>query len=370
MAEEWIDLGPVETLRTQELQTVAVGASRVALSYRDGRFGAVSNTCNHVGGPLGDGRLDGEYLVCPWHYWKFHRSSGRGEPGYEADAVPSYALREENGHLLISAQPVSKRSRAPHPPHALARDVKREPGPVRVLGLSTTLMSAMEPRYSTSEALLRHALEHSAATAGCATQFIRVQDLNFRHCEGFYSKSARACTWPCSITQMDPDDQMDRIYEGVVHWADVILVATPIRWGAPSSLYQKMAERMNCIQNQQTIANRNLLGNKAVGFIITGGQDNVQAVAGQMLMFFAELGCQFPQYPFIAHSRGWSAEDMENNMREVRESDELRAAAAGLVERCRAMAELSIGGALGRSPRLPGGRKAHRDTGRARAPRA
>ncbi len=82
---------------------------------------------------------------------------------------------------------------------------------------------------------------------------------------------------------MDSKDQMDQVYEGVVHWADVILVATPIRWGGASSLYYKMIERMNCIQNQETIANRHLLRNKVVSLIITGGQDNVQAVAGQVL---------------------------------------------------------------------------------------
>ena len=55
---------------------------------------------------------------------------------------------------------------------------------------------------------------------------------------------------------------MDRVYEGIVHWADVILVSTPIRWGRASSLYYKMVEQLNCIQNQETIANRHLLKTK------------------------------------------------------------------------------------------------------------
>jgi len=42
---------------------------------------------------------------------------------------------------------------------------------------------------------------------------------------------------------MDPHDQLDAVYEGLVHWADVLLVSTPIRWGAASSLYFKMVER-------------------------------------------------------------------------------------------------------------------------------
>jgi hypothetical protein len=96
---------------------------------------------------------------------------------------------------------------------------------------------------------------------------------------------------------------------------------------------------MNCIQNQMTIANRTLLRDKVVCAIITGGQDNVQGVAGQVLGFFAELGCHFPQYPFIAHSRGWSAEDMEQNVITVQNSEELRAGSRGLVDRAVELAD-------------------------------
>jgi len=158
---------------------------------------------------------------------------------------------------------------------------------------------------------------------------------------------------------MDRDDQMERIYEGVVHWADVILIATPIRWGAASSLYFKMVERMNCIQNQETIANKHLLRNKVAGFIITGGQDNVQGTAGQMLGFFAEIGCQFPLFPYIAHSRGWSAEDMERNQEVVQRSVALHEGAAALARRCSDMARAMIESSLGTNALTRGGRKAH-----------
>ncbi len=158
---------------------------------------------------------------------------------------------------------------------------------------------------------------------------------------------------------MDASDQLDQVYEAFVHWADVMLIATPIRWGAASSLYYKMIERMNCIQNQETIANRELLRNKVAAFIITGGQDNVQSVAGQMLGFFAEVGCVFPQFPYIAHSRGWTAEDMENNVSEVRDSALLRAGAEALVERSVAMARALLRDDLEPCNHIRGGRKGH-----------
>jgi multimeric flavodoxin WrbA len=159
---------------------------------------------------------------------------------------------------------------------------------------------------------------------------------------------------------MDDKDQLDQVYEALVHWADVILVASPIRWGAASSLYYKMAERMNCIQNQVTTRDRVLIRDKVAGFIVIGGQDNVQAVAGQMLGFFAELGFLFPQFPYVAHSRGWAAEDMERNVEELRTSTELRAGTAALVERCATLAQRLMAAEDHTLERVArGGRKAH-----------
>jgi multimeric flavodoxin WrbA len=318
-----------------------------------------------VGGPLGQGKLDGEYVVCPWHNWKFHFRTGEGEPGFEEDRVPSFAVKVEGGRVLVGASELTKRNRKPHDPHPLTQiRLRGQPGgpgpdaPLRLAGIGTTVMDNAYPRESTSDLLLEVALAH-AKERGAETRHVSLRDLSFRACEGYYSKSARACTWPCSITQMDPTDQLVAVYEAAVGWADVILVATPIRWGNASSLYYKMAERMNCVQNQITIANRVLMQNKVASFIITGGQDNVQGVAGQLLTFFGELGCAFPPFPFVGHSRGWSAEDMENNVAYVAESEELRQGVCELVDRALELAHVLIEHPLTHARIARGGRKAH-----------
>lgn len=359
MAEKrWADLGPVEAFQGTPVKGVVVEKTRLAITWKDGAFGAISGICNHVGGPLADGTLAGDYLVCPWHGWKFHCKTGFGEPGFEDDRVPGYEVETREGHLWVNLEPVTRRNKLPHEPHPLARKPERAPGPIRIVGISTTAMNRDLPRFSTSDELLAAALGHAGEKLDCEHRMIRLNDLAFRACEGYYSKSARACTWPCSITQMDPDDQLDQVYEAIVHWADVILVATPIRWGSASSLYFKMVERMNCIQNQITLHNRVLLKNKVAAFIITGGQDNVQAVAGQMLGFYAELGCVFPQYPYIAHSRGWDAEDMERNIAAVRDSPALHDAARELAARAVDMARVLLSSAIEDRKLLRGGRKA------------
>ena len=270
----WHRLGFVDELKTKPLAQVLIGDLPIALSYRDGEFGAISGRCLHVGGSWGKGQLaDDGFVVCPWHSWQFHRLTGEARPGIPA-AVSRYELKVENGELFVNLTPATPTQHAPHPIHPLTREVRREPGPLRVVGISTTAMNRTFPRYSTSEDLLRLALDR-AKEQGAESKLIRLNDLAFKNCEGYYSKSAQACTWPCTITQMDPQDELTDVYESLVFWADVVLVATSIRWGSPSSLYAKMVERMNCIQNEITTHDRVLIQNKVAGFIITGGQDNI-----------------------------------------------------------------------------------------------
>jgi len=330
----WHRLGSREDLLARVPCALRAERHQIALFFHEGRFRAIGNACNHRGGPLAQGRMRDEYVVCPWHGWEYSVVTGRGPEGYDEEQVPVFAVEEREGAVYVATPPELPRRLLKHKkPHLLEEHPKPAGAPPRVLGLSTTAMDAANPRFSTSDVLLEHALGSVKNARGVDTQLLRLRELAFRHCEGNYSKAARACTWPCAITERDPADELTPVYEGLVHWADVVLVATPIRWGNLSSLYYKMAERLNCIQNQITLHDRVLIKNKVIAFIITGGQDNVQGVAGQLLTFWGELGFAVPPFPFIAHTRGWDAEDMERNVRQVRASDALREAAAQLALR-------------------------------------
>jgi hypothetical protein len=64
--------------------------------------------------------------------------------------------------------------------------------------------------------------------------------------------------------------------------------------------------------------------------------------------------------PVVAHSRGWSAEDMENNVEAVRHSQALREGCRELVKRSMALARTVVEAAAGPARISRGGRKAHR----------
>ena len=329
----WHRLGDGTELMSRVPCSFKLDRWSIALFFYDGKFRAIGNSCNHKGGPLCDGRLRGEFVMCPWHAWEYSVITGKGPEGYDEEQVPVFAVEERADGVYAQTPPAMPRKLVKHmPSHLLEEHPKTAGAAPRVPCVSTTAMDDVNPRYSTSDALLEHALEQ-AKRRNADTQYVKLRDLKFRNCEGNYSKASHACTWPCAITERDPDDQLTVVYEGLVHWADVVLIATPIRWGNASSLYYKMIERLNCVQNQITIHDKVLIRNKVAAFIITGGQDNIQAVAGGMLTFWSELGFVFPPFPFIAHSRGWDAEDMQNNVRQVRASEPLREASYELLDR-------------------------------------
>jgi multimeric flavodoxin WrbA len=203
---------------------------------------------------------------------------------------------------------------------------------LNILGISTTNMNDDLKRFSTSESALEKALAYAQEKHNASTRLVKLRDLEFRHCEGYYSQHMNACTWPCSITEMNPNDGMTEVYRSMILWADILLLATPIRWGSPSSLYFKMAERLNCVQNQVTIHDKVLVKNKVASFIITGGQDNIQQVAGQFMCFFTDLGFVFPPFSFMGWSRGWTAEDMDKNILQFKKSAFVERSAKELVD--------------------------------------
>jgi nitrite reductase (NADH) small subunit len=54
-----------------------VAGKAIAIANVGGQFHAISNTCLHRGGPLGQGVMDGTTVTCPWHGWQFDVVTGK-----------------------------------------------------------------------------------------------------------------------------------------------------------------------------------------------------------------------------------------------------------------------------------------------------
>lgn len=320
---------------------VSLGNKKIALFHFNNKISAIANACLHKAGPLGLGavaaKYEGLYVTCPWHGWEYNIETGSAPPGFP-DQQAVYEVKIDGEDILLSEKPIVKAHRE-HDNNPLLEDLiklkyQTSEKSLNILGISTTSMSLQLPRFSTSEDALQKSLKYAEEKYGASTKMVKLRDLEFRTCEGYYSQHSHACTWPCSITEMDPKDGMTEVYESMILWADIIIVSTPIRWGNASALYYKMAERLNCVQNQITINNKILVKNKIASFIITGGQDNIQQVAGQMMCFFTDLGFTFPPFSFLGWSRGWTAEDMDKNVMQFKKSEYILRTSKELVDNC------------------------------------
>ena len=188
---------------------VQLGVHKIALFHYNNEISAIANACLHKAGPLGLGlvekKYDGHYVTCPWHGWEYNIKTGSAPPGYK-DQQALYEVKVEGKDILISTEPVKKAHRELHDLKVIEDLVKLQyqttPESKNILGISTTNMNEALPRYSTSEAALEMALDYAKENHGASVKMLKLRELGFRACEGYYSQHMNACTWPCSITEM------------------------------------------------------------------------------------------------------------------------------------------------------------------------
>jgi nitrite reductase (NADH) small subunit len=85
-----------------QIREIQLDRITIAMANVGGQFHAVSNTCLHRGGPLGQGSLQGNLVTCPWHGWTFDVTSGKvsGSPSAGVDRYP-VELRGEDVYVDI-----------------------------------------------------------------------------------------------------------------------------------------------------------------------------------------------------------------------------------------------------------------------------
>lgn len=73
--------------------TVEVEGKTLALVNLSGEIYALDDSCPHEAGPLSDGQLDGEEIVCPWHSSRFDVKTGRVTMDPATEDVTIYNVR-------------------------------------------------------------------------------------------------------------------------------------------------------------------------------------------------------------------------------------------------------------------------------------
>ncbi len=83
------------------IKEVQVAGQAIALANVAGTVYAISNTCLHRGGPLGEGQLEGNVVTCPWHGWQFDVTTGKAMQNPSA-GVGCYGVEVRGEEVFVS----------------------------------------------------------------------------------------------------------------------------------------------------------------------------------------------------------------------------------------------------------------------------
>jgi nitrite reductase (NADH) small subunit len=73
----FVRLADVGQIAAGSVQEVQIAGKTIAVANLEGKFYAISGSCLHRGGPLGQGTLNGKEVTCPWHGWSFDVTNGK-----------------------------------------------------------------------------------------------------------------------------------------------------------------------------------------------------------------------------------------------------------------------------------------------------
>jgi nitrite reductase/ring-hydroxylating ferredoxin subunit len=98
---QFVAVARVEDIPPGATRAVRAGERNLAVYNVDGTFYATQHECLHLKGPLGEGRLEGSVVTCPWHGWQYDVRTGENEFD-RALALETFEVVVENGDVKVA----------------------------------------------------------------------------------------------------------------------------------------------------------------------------------------------------------------------------------------------------------------------------
>ena len=100
----YLRVGCAREFRSGEGRTVEVDGRPVAVFRIDGSYYAIDDRCSHMGGPLGQGRVVGGCVVCPWHGARFELGSGRVKAPPAGRDVACFPVKRDGDDVFVGVE--------------------------------------------------------------------------------------------------------------------------------------------------------------------------------------------------------------------------------------------------------------------------
>ncbi|HZD35161.1 MAG TPA: Rieske (2Fe-2S) protein [Nitrososphaeraceae archaeon] len=80
---------------------VKVGDNRIALFYANGRYYAIEALCRHQDGSLAPGKVEGEIVECPLHFWHYNIKTGQLLDYLDGVRLNTYEVRVVDDQIYL-----------------------------------------------------------------------------------------------------------------------------------------------------------------------------------------------------------------------------------------------------------------------------
>jgi 3-phenylpropionate/trans-cinnamate dioxygenase ferredoxin component len=72
----WIKIAQTFDIQENKGKEIEVNGNRVAIFHANGRYYALEALCRHQDGSLAPGKINGEVVECPLHFWHYNIRTG------------------------------------------------------------------------------------------------------------------------------------------------------------------------------------------------------------------------------------------------------------------------------------------------------
>lgn len=96
-----VHAGRLDALPRDRPVLFEVAGRRLALVRRGDTVHALDDSCPHAGGPLSEGALEGDALICPYHAWFWNVKTGVCMVPGRGARVAVYPVAVEGGEVWV-----------------------------------------------------------------------------------------------------------------------------------------------------------------------------------------------------------------------------------------------------------------------------
>jgi 3-phenylpropionate/trans-cinnamate dioxygenase ferredoxin subunit len=98
---EYVEIAPLDQILSGQRLFIELGGKSIVLFNLAGKLFAIGDVCSHDNGPVGDGEIEANEIICPRHGARFDILTGKATSLPALVDIPAYPLRVVAGMVEI-----------------------------------------------------------------------------------------------------------------------------------------------------------------------------------------------------------------------------------------------------------------------------